>query len=94
MRVRAKAAPPLSSTTPQATSLVDLYPTLLELGRASVPAGHDIDGDSTPAHAFQSPSQNQHQHQHWRAPSARLPSPLAPPPLRARPSAARPLRAS
>jgi len=30
----------------QATSLIDLYPTLLEYGKASVPAGHDIDGHS------------------------------------------------
>ena len=30
----------------QATSLVDLYPTLLDLAKARVPEGHDIDGHS------------------------------------------------
>jgi arylsulfatase A-like enzyme len=30
----------------QATSLIDLYPTLLELARAEAPAGHDVDGHS------------------------------------------------
>jgi arylsulfatase A-like enzyme len=30
----------------QATSLIDLYPTLIELAKAKVPEGHDIDGHS------------------------------------------------
>ena len=30
----------------QATSLVDLYPTLIDLAKARVPKGHDIDGHS------------------------------------------------